>query len=390
MGKWIYFISILIFFTGNVFAQLSKDISFSSYYDDNMYRTPEKTEDLINDFQIGLNFHPEDSGINLYYSGDLIFYRENSERNFSIHNLGFNFTVPFGDNQKQRFYLGTSLSTRVNGTDYSYYDYSQVYAYANFRFNLPFILLKTGYNFRYREYANIPDLTNSRHYFFAQMSKSFPTKTSLILEGDWGYKGFSGSETYYTTSSGDGMGGGRGGGMIPTTNISVSSTEIPSMSQVIILGRIAQSLHPRIGANLQYKKQISLTDETNYLNSDSYYQDEELFDDPFSYSSDELTSKITIIFPWAVKLGVSGNLITKEYISENAYVSAEDTVAAGGIREDDLQTVYVNLSKTFHANKSWLNALRISFDYVYTKNESNSYWYNYESNLYGIGIDWNF
>ena len=373
---------LLLLLSSFGFGQIHTTVKFSSYQDDNLYRSPQPIQDLVSGLGIHLNYLPANSNMNYYYDGNYIRFNAKNDRNFYTHSLGLNYQTNFGKEEKNTFYLGGELTGRFDSETYSYYDYSQFYGYLNARYNLDFMFLKAGYNLRYRRYANIPDLTNTRHYLFVQGNKSFSTRTSLILEADLGYKSFAGQD--YLLS-----GGGRGHGRMMTDNSSTVA-EIPSLSQAVFLFRVAQSLHEKIGLYVQYRKQISLGGGTSYVNGNDYYQDEELFDDPFSFESDAFSSQLTWIFPWAVKLKLGGAFTAKSYISETAYESASDSLASGGIRSDDQKTLYLNLSKKFFVNKSWLNSLELSLNYNYIRNASNSYWYDYKNNMLGGSLKWNF
>jgi len=367
-------------------AQLTTNFNINTTYDDNLFRSPEADSDLLTDLNLNLSYSPGKSNVVYFFNPTYFSYNSNYDRNFIVSELGFRNLIRFGGDQKQAFYFGAEWDMRINGDDYYYYDYNQIYAYANINFNLDYFFLKTGYNYRYRSYSEIPDLTNNRHYVFVQANKSFQTRTSIILETDLGYKSFAGQELYSTT-----FGGGRGSGrMSSSSTTSYSETEIPSLSQAVFLVRIAQSLHEKIGIYIQYRKQISLNDETTYVNSDNYYQDEELFDDPFSYESDAYSSRLTWMMPWHMKLQLGAGVISKNYISELAFESAEDTVGVAGIRADDQKNLSLNISKKFFPKKVWLNSLTFNFSYAYILNESNSYWYDYKNNYYSAGIRWNF
>ena len=369
-------------------AQFSTNVELSSYNDDNLFRTPDSTtEDILSDVGVRLGYRLPDSYINIYYDGTFFVYNNLSERNFSVHDIGFSNSKVFGKDDAHTIYMGAEYTIRSNTDTYNYYDYTQVYAYANLRLDLNYLFLKGGYNFRYRDYANVPDLTNYRHFLFLQLNKSFETRTSVILEADFGLKSFAGQQIF-TDSTRVTSGNGRRSSSSIQTSSSVS--EIPSLSQAVILARVAQSLHDRIGIYVQYRKQISLTDETIYQNTDSYYQDEELFDDPFSYESTSYSSQLTWIMPWVMKLQVGGALVSKSYISEQAYESEIDSVGLAGNRKDDRFYYYLNFSKTFHTNKRWLRTVVFSFNYNIVRNESNSYWYNFENSILGGGLQLKF
>lgn len=365
-------------------AQVNSNINLHTNYDDNLYRSPQPEADLLTGFDISLSYKPEGSNLRYYLNPSYFSYKTSSDRNFLINQLGFGNHFFLNKSKSNTFYIGAQWDLRINGDAYNYYDYNQLYAYANLNFKFEHFLLKSGYNYRYRSYVNLPDLTNNRHYLFIQANKSFPTRTTFIIEGDLGYKSFSGQDLYSSIS------GGRGQGRLTTGSTTITTAEIPSMSQAVLLARIAQSLHTKVGLYVQYRKQISLDESTAYVNSDSYYQDEELFDDPFSYNSDAITSQLTWMMPWKMKLQIGAGTTTKKYVSELAFVSAEDSVGTGSIRSDDQVNYYVNFSKGFFPRKNWLHSLNFDLNYAYIRNRSNSYWYDYNNSVYSAGLNWNF
>jgi hypothetical protein len=319
------------------------------------------------------------------YNGSFYLYRDAKDRNFSLHSLNLSLYHSFGDEEQHTLYMGADGLLRIDTEDYNYYDYSQLYLYLNVRLDLNFIFLNSGYNFRIRDYRNFPELSNSRHYVYLQMNKSFETRTTLILESDLGLKSFAAEETF----SSSGMGG-NGRGMSQATYTTSLVNTSSSLSHLILLARIAQSVHEKLGLFIQYREQLSLSDQFNFSNADSYYQDEEIFDDPFSYESQGWASQVTWMLPWSAKLQIGGEINSKNYISEPAYVSEADTIGLGGLRNDDQKLFYANLNKTFYFNEKWLNLLRINFYLNYIDNFSNSYWYNYRNMVIGAGIQWNF
>jgi len=397
--KLLISVIILLLYVQASSAQFVKTIDISSGYDDNVYRSPEEIDEIVTDLSLNLDYQPKESDINLYYNGSYLMYNELNKRNFYMNGLGFNMIKALDEEAYKNFYLGADWTFRKNGDDYNYYDYNQIYAYTNLSFNLGWIFIRTGYNYRYRNYSNFSDLSNNRHYGFIQLNKSFQTRTTIILESDIGHKSFAGQNTTIASGSSGNYsdeGQNRGFGRGPDINIPVQETttttvsDIPSLSQAVFLARIAQSLHTKIGIYIQYRKQISLTDETSYVNSDNYYQDEELFDDPFSYESDVYSSQLTWMMPWQMKIQIGGAFGVKNYISEIAFESIVDTVGLAGIREDEEQSIYVNFTKTFYMNKRWINSLRFTINYGYIHNESNSYWYNYKNAVINSGMQWTF
>ena len=374
---------VALLLSGPVYSQLDTYLDVSTGYVDNLYLSPYKIGDLITDVDLSLNYTLKDSSTNLYYNVDYISFNNTSVRNILLNKVGSSYYRNFGEYGKHQFYVGGNLLSRINKEDYNNYNYNQIYLYSNQRFNLKGVFLKTGYNFRYRNYSNIPDLTNFQHYLFIQTSKTFRTRTSVIFETDFGYKSFSGTESYVST-------GGEGQGANSSSQTAITENKIPSLSHIVLLTRVAQSLHDRVGIYIQYRKQINLTSETAYVNSDGYFLDEELFDDPFSYSSSAFSSKLTLVLPKSFNLHVGGSFTHKDYIAERAYISSEDTLGIGDLRTDDKRSIYFNFAKIFYPNQKWLSSITTYLNYSYIVNKSNSYWYDYKNNSVEVGVLMNF
>lgn len=380
-----YIAIIFLFIGSSLHAQFSSRFNVTSSFDDNIYRSPFPTSDLLTDLELNLIYEAGESNLRFQYNGNMILYRDLKIQNFSVHSLGTHYFKSFGEDDIHSFYLGGDWTSRINGDDYNYYDFNQLYAYFNLRLDLDYMFLKTGYNFRYRNYLNIPELSNYRHYLFAQINKSFETRTTVILEADLGYKSFTTKEMFETM---DGGRLGQGQHSQTYTYSTTSLTEIPPMGQLILLARVAQSIYDKMGIYIQYRQQVSLTDDPTYFTADYYYYDEDLFDDPFSYNGKNVSTQLTWLLPWTTSLRVGGSIIAKDYLKEQAYISIEDTIGLGNKRSDDQNSLYIDISKTFHFNKRWLNSLRLNFYYNFVDNRSNSFWYNYKNSIVGGGIQW--
>ena len=383
------FASILII-TGIVFGQFSKDLTVHTYNDDNLFRAPDslKVQDMLSSVKLGLSYQDQETDTRFYNNTNLILYKNTSDRNFLINNTGFNKRIKIAENSNSNFNLGGNWSLRVNKTEYNYYNYSQLSGYSNFQLLTDIILIKGGYSYRWRNYTNWPNLSNHLHNAHIQLNKSFPTRTTVIAETNFGNKSFTGQDSFSTIGT---SGRGQGRWMDETvTNTASTISEQLSTSQIKFTIRVSQSLSEKAGIYLQYRKQISIDDETSYRNFDDYYQDDELFDDPFTYESDSYSSQLTIMLPKSSKLLIGGSIASKNYIGEPAYSTAEDTVGIGELRLDDQINYFIDLSKTFYIKKNWAKSIKFNLYYSHTNNESNSYWYNYKSTSLGGGIQWSF
>jgi len=364
-------------------SQFGVSFDYSASLDDNIYLSREKNGDLINDLDLNLHYTFKDTATTLYYNVDYLAYSRNKGRNLLLNKAGIRYAQDFGKQEQHWVYLGSYFMQRDNTDDYYYYDYQQAYAYANFRFRLNRTFFKTGYNFRYRRYKNFMELTNYQHYVFLQMSRSFQTRTTLLMEADWGYKSF--NTLSVATPVENGSGNGPGGSI----SYNITEEQIPSMSHLIVLFRVAQSLHDRVGLYVQYRGQYSLNDES-WINNESFYQDEELFDDPFSYTSNGLSSRLTIILPRSLNIRTGWGIMHKDYISELSYTSAEDYPASGDLRQDLRNNLYLRVSKTWYLKPQWIKSINPYLNYSYISNQSNSYWYDYNYHYLTLGMKFRF
>ncbi len=392
-----FFIFMIFFGFHTVSGQFSIDVTMNSYYDDNLYRSPSAEKDLFTNFGLALEYELAHSNLTLTYSPDFYLFNENTIRNFSLHGFDADYFRSF-QSGKIYVFAGAGTTYRLNKTDYNFYNYNQVSAYLNARFNLSYFFLRLGYNYRYRYYPNFSDISNSIHQFFIQLNRSLPTKTTFILEAGLGNKRFAQYEsvtailqTYDATGGHQGKGRrNEATGMDSMYYLVSENISPPSIAQASLLWRITQSLHPRLGMYVEYRKQMSLTDDTQFTNLNTYLQDEELFDDPFSYESDRIGARLTWLMPWSTKLITGYQYTSKEYISEQAYISETDTLAAGGIRKDRLSSAYLTLVKTFRPDNSWFELIEVPFRFNMIRNRSNSYWYEYDNKLISAGVQFRF
>jgi hypothetical protein len=251
MKSIIYIYLIILLLLNSVLAQLNSGLEISSTFDDNVFRSPLPVEDVITDLDIDLGYRFQNSTFQLFYNGNFIFFRNIKERNLSLHRFGLSYFKPFGTDDRHTFFVGANGLARIDGEGYKEYDYNQFYAYANLRFDFDYLFLKTGYNFRYRDYSNLPELNNLRHYIFLQTNKSFETRTTLILEADLGFKSFT-SPIFFTSlqhspDGGGGMGQGPGSSLMGSSVPVTATADIPPMGHIILLGRVAQSIFEKMG-----------------------------------------------------------------------------------------------------------------------------------------------
>ena len=368
-------LALILFFGSNqLLSQTDIKFDLSSGYDDNVFLSPEPQSDFITDASISFKFHPRDTALSYFLNSNYFSYLNNSDRNMFINNVGFNYYKRIGTGNNYVFY-GTDWLNRLNKEEYNYYNYNQLSGYINLMFKFDRAILKTGYNLRYRDYSDLKELTNYQQYLFAHYNRSFQTRTTLILESNVGLKTFRGLESY-TSGSGRGR----------NSFTQIIDGENSNLGHVVLLGRVAQSIGNKTGVFIQYRQQIGILNTFDYSNSEDFYQDEELFDDPFSYESSSFSTQISFLLPKNFMLRTGGVISYKNYISELAYESAEDSIGTGSLREDIKNTIYMNITKEYFPKKSWYKSIKIYAGYNLIANKSNSYWYDYNNNSYNLGI----
>lgn len=387
MKNLIKSIFVLLFLNLNiVFSQLNINLSYNGYADNNLFRSPQSVSDFLSSAKLRTSYRFDKEGLTIYNNINLLGYKEYSERNFLTNNIGLSKHFKLGENQFSNMYLGGNWNLRANKEDYEYYNYSQLSGYLNLQLFTNIALFKGGYSYRWREYINWSGLSNHLHNVFFQINKSLPTRTTLILETGFGNKSFIGKDSITTTIK-TGQGNGNRSG---TSTITKAISKPLNTSQINLTLRLSQSINDKTGLFVQYRKQISMDDETSYQNFDDYYQDDELFDDPYTYESDAYSTQLTIMLPESSKILIGGSYHDKNYISEKILIDENDVLGANDLRIDNQYIAFVDISKIFNVRKDWLNSIKLNIYFTYTNNESNSYWYNYENSAFGGGIQINF
>ncbi|MAT39451.1 MAG: hypothetical protein CL946_07585 [Ectothiorhodospiraceae bacterium] len=137
-------------------------------------------------------------------------------------------------------------------------------------------------------------------------------------------------------------------------------------------------------------KRINLDDRSRAVvgGTVDFIGEEELFDDPYSYESDEATLKITQVINERMTLKVAGFGMVKGY----SYPSDLSLLDLPGVplREDRRFGGWAML--TYQVPGSWLlfSGLDVGVSYVYTRNESNTNWYDYSANDISIQVGTDF
>lgn len=429
----IVFIYLLI--SLQVSAQVSGSFELGSGYDDNAFGNSSMTETSYGSAALTLGIFPEESRFGISYSGLFATFGAFPERRYGIHSLIASYTLPYGEEERNSLIFAGSFNLRNDAEEYAYYDYSQGmgYLYAKHYFTET-MSGRAGYTLKYRKYPNFDDMSYTEHLGWLGLNTAFESRTSVILRAEIGIKNYAPvTESVYAAdpgtaatsgrtgngfvvegggpggsgNGGNGGGNGNGGsgnggsgngsmgqnggrmsqigqhysGMGETAQIITYDDAITSQLRTSLT--VGQGLTDELGLSATYVKRFNLDDRSRAIvgGTVDFIGEEELFDDPYSYESDEASLKLTQILPAEMKLQLGGFMLWKHY----SYVSNLEDLASP-LRNDRKYGGYASLSKTIGGSWLMFSGLELTLGYTYTRNESNTTWYDYSANGVSFGI----
>lgn len=357
-----------------ILPQLSYNISTEQIYSDNPFLSKIAEKTLISSADYSIE-HSSDF-INISYNGSFYNFEAIPERNFYRHNLSLWKSF---DNST----LGISADQRFGKDVYTYFDYTSVTAYYT-------QLIKTGnFNISFSpiidisKYNSISILDNLKGSLNYSINYGIEPGTTFIFGGAFTYKQYldpkqSGSYSY-----------------IDSTNQLITETytdkNVSSLSQVLSLLRIAQSITPTTGIAVQFTNRSVLSGFGNFVKDlNMVYGDEsEIFDDPVNYEGNNFLVELTqILFE---DLTIKGFFLynNKNYPSQGIY-DVSYNYNTGIMRSDKQKIFQLFMNKDFTLNADDDVSLSASLNYQRIENLSNSYLFDYDSNTISLNIGLDF
>jgi hypothetical protein len=390
---------ILLIFCTNLFSQWNFNLSLDQAYNDNPFRLPEQQESWISSFTIEIQRDFGNFFIN--YHGSYNYFEAIDVRNFYWHLAGIGF-----NSQKTKY--GINVEQRVNQTDYNIYNYSMLTGYFNQQFQFAKFNWLWSNGASYNDYSELSQLNNWEINSNIRIHRTFPSRTTLMGGTEIYYKRYTNSEQTLaidTTNNqimasilGNGKGGSGSGrhGMIGSGGGYFSSTvyanfEVPSISQIRLWGRLAQSLTSSTGIAVQYNYQDLLSESARFVTGISYNYNEEseIFDDPMGYKSSSIGGELTQLLFGGMILKSAYYFKDKRYVSQGIYTDAE-TYDGSSLRSDINKTFWIYLQKRVGINFRGGSDLVLKFKYQWINNQSNSYWYDYSNQQVSLGLEFQF
>ncbi len=392
MKRVLLFLFLSIIAVDGVQAQLSFTPAITTYYNDNIYRSPEKLTDYIIIGSLETAYLFNNLPLNVSYTPQYTQYREQTQQNFWLHSVQLSYYPYLDEQNRYQLFLGASYDLRKNNPELNIYDYQQF----NFKSSLfgDFETFFTTFSYRFvnRSFPENPLWDNRAHFLTLVVNKPFSRwRGSLIFRSQLATRSYNGSTRYvnvYDTLQTGGHGRRwHGGGMRVEQRTVEQSQPGVSMNQLRLSLRIAKSLRKNMGIYVQYLKTFDLSSRGTFQNSGSYFEDEELFDDPLSYTTDQLSSQLTVILPAEIQLRFGASTAQKRYVQEKAFISESDTVASGDLRSDTKSMFFVTAEKSISLSTEKERSLNIYLNLYYLHNRSNSYWYNYQNIFGSVGLE---
>ena len=163
----------------------------------------------------------------------------------------------------------------------------------------------------------------------------------------------------------------------------------PSTRQLSAWVNVGQSLTDNIGLRLRFLQRWNLNDRGRAFvgGAVDFIGEEELFDDPYSYESSELSITLTYLLPWSMTLRTGGYYFFKDY-NYPATLDYADPFAT--LRNDERTGGWFRIGKRIGGAWLLFNGLDVSIGYSYLRNQSNTGYYDYSSNSLTLGIGTDF
>ncbi|MDI6768003.1 MAG: hypothetical protein QME52_14375 [Bacteroidota bacterium] len=363
-----------IILTSSGFGQWSLQTGLNGKYDDNINNNYLQMKDKITSLSLtGLyTWETDNSATEMFYSGSLNYYNTTIDRTFHYHSIGIDYNHLYGEEQETHLNLGASYNTRINRNDYTLYDHAQISAFGTLKFPVGERFAgMTGYSFTYLDMKEVPDFNYIEHAAFFQLKSYLPTRTTIILQTDLGYKMYTTPNIDTSYTAGTGRWGEKN---------SSSTSSYPGVTQLIGMMRIGQAIVDGTGLSLSGHYILNLQSESRYILSyDGIVSGDDIFDDQYSYEGPSANITLTQLLPAQVVLKMTAGLQNRNYLLRPAYDLLGNEITDKRI--DTRKNIFLSAEKNFEEL-----GFSLGLSYEYLLNSSNDEYFNYNNNILGISL----
>ncbi|MGE5499720.1 MAG: hypothetical protein ACM3Q2_16735 [Syntrophothermus sp.] len=368
-------ILMLPVFPGIYAQQISGNAGYSLFYSDNPYRLNDGKEEFVSTYQAMLEYQPKPGLPSFSYSFGLNDFKNYTDRSFNLHSFNAAYAFQFLDTTNdENVSLNAFYAIKSNTSGDGTYKYNSFGLSGEGSFFLSDnLMLTAGYGFSSRNYPSLYDLDYKDNNLFTRISAFFETKTSLHFEAALGNRGYSiNQQTYITTSPmGGPMGNKMGGQTIIRNNL--LSTNVTQLRSTF---KASQSLTDKAGMNMFYRLNNHLGQGNGIsLTEFMYSDDEDLWDDPYSFEGNDFGTGLTWVLPYEMTLRLTG-----EYSGRRYKENLADTVFFKQ-RLDNRTEFWLGITKEFSEGLPLARSLMLDLEFMHIINNSNEKYFTYKNNL---------
>lgn len=380
-------------------------LSFDQHATQNLFQTRDAVSERISAFSLAVE--QDISALSLLADVSYSAFRRTAGLSFFSADLGLDVLVPSG--AKSAFYFAAGGEGSFYSRDYAAFSTFGGHLLGAYKTYLsPSSILKVQWQGAYASYRDsLFDFVS--HVASLSVDKYFPSRTTLKLDAEYGYKYFlhpfllepvepvteplvSDPAPLAAGGYGGGMGGGSGSGsgsgwggqryeggsgFIPRVDPAGGGAGIGHVS---VSGLAAQGLGDVVGLSVSALKQWIVAGENPFLSVEEFYLVANPSADAFSWEGTQLNARITLSLPWSVELK-SGYTY-----SDRTYPGVEsmglDGLPLGTVRNDVRRLFEARLEKGFRR-------LTVFAAYSYIKNGSTDPLFDWAGGSVMGGLLWN-
>jgi len=415
-------LTLLFLSSGVLQAQKEINVGTNLLADNNILRNYKSQGDVVTipyaDLGYQFNSDPASETVDalfLGYSGQFYLFRKLSYRDFSVHRFGadYNHLRP---GSRNLIALGGRLETRLNPEDYKYYNYTSGGLYLNLkRYLRENLMLLAGYNLTGKKFSEFPEFNYLENIFSLQASLFLESRTTLRFITSYYHKNYTNSVSSLDSvfiQPPEYLGGitrrDMGFGFRPPFGMSSwgmtsgpeegegffsyrwREDEFPSTDQVKLGFSVAQNLAEGTGLMASYTARINPRNRNRYLANlgESVLNNEELFDDHYSYTGHEGRLQIKQLLPGDSRLTL---LLTarKRDFNERPAMDLEGYYLPGGEDRRDKAVLFeTEFTKRLGTGLSQMtNDLELSVGFGVAKNSSNDEYYDFSDAYFIFSVE---
>jgi len=236
--------------------------------------------------------------------------------------------------------------------------------------------LNASTGFRYKSFTTLSDYNYGEVPLQLSLSTSFETKTSIRMDLGFFSKLYSLDEYTYIEPIQEG----REQSSLMKRHDLFMGTQVAN--KVEFGFSIGQNIFESTGIGLKYKRSQSLENYNKYTPDFSFefFLDSDLYSDPYSQSYSQYSVSLTQMLPFEIRLSLNYDYYTREYYAWINELS----------RSENMNSVSVDISKSFDFDNSFINTLDVYFYYDNNFNSSSIEYYDYNMNVIAIGLSLGF